>query len=241
MDTAQDVSRALMAYGTPERAAASGWFFKTGPGQYGEGDVFIGVTVPEQRTIAKEYENLPLKEIEMLLEDRRHECRATAIFILTRQFAKADKKTQAKIVRFYMKHFSRVNNWDLVDSSARPILGTWLLSQPEKERAILYKLATSKKLWERRVSIVATHAFIVEEEFKDTFAIADILLSDTEDLMHKAVGWMLREVGKRSTKDLESYLKKNAAIMPRTALRYALEHFPDSVRKEYMGMKKRAS
>ncbi len=229
-----------MKCGSSERAASSSWFFKTGPGQYGKGDVFMGVTVPEQRAIAKEFRDLPLPEIEALLDDRRHECRLTALLILTLRFGRADEKLRAKIVRFYLGHLSRVNNWDLVDSSARPILGAWLLTVPKKERAVLYKLALSKALWDRRVAIVATHAFIAEEEFDDTFAIADMLLSDKEDLMHKAVGWMLREVGKRSTRDLEAYLKKNAAAMPRTALRYALEHFPDSVRKEYMGMKKKA-
>lgn len=226
--TAKLVERALKARGTAKRAKASAWYFKTGKGQYGYGDVFIGVTVPEQRKIAKQYANLPLSEIKKLLASKFHECRLTALLILVAQFLNADEKTRAKIAKFYLTNIKRVNNWDLVDLSAPYILGKYLF---DKDKKILYKLAKSKNIWERRVAILSTFEFIRNGYFNDVYLIAELLLNDTHDLMHKATGWMLREVGKRSRPTLIEFLKKHASHMPRTALRYAIEHFPENERK----------
>ena len=232
--TAGIVEAALKKIGTPKKAKASAWFFKTGKGQYGYGDVFLGVTVPEQRMIAKEYQALPLNEIDRLLKHPAHECRMTALLILSRQFAAADETARTTIVHFYLAHTSRINNWDLVDGSAPNILGVYLLDKP---RGILAELARSNNLWERRIAILVTLAFIRRGEYEDTFAIAKILLKDPEDLIQKAVGWMLREVGNRSRPIEEGFLKKYAAVMPRTALRYAIEKFPEKQRKAYLAMR----
>ncbi len=231
---AKSVEQDLKKLGSKEKSESSQWFFKTGKGQYGYGDVFIGVTVPEQRKVAKKYADLALPDIENLLSSKFHECRLTALLILCSQYKKAEEKTQKTIVKFYLSHLERVNNWDLVDTSARNILGEYLV---DKDRSWLYKLARSQNIWERRVAIVATHAFIVRHDFDDTLAIATILLDDTHDLIHKAVGWMLREVGKRSRPALITYLNEYSSKMPRTALRYAIEHFPEAQRKRYMAKK----
>ncbi|MFZ2500542.1 MAG: DNA alkylation repair protein [Minisyncoccia bacterium] len=232
LPTASTVERELKSLGTTVRARNCEWFFKTGKGQYGEGDVFIGVTVPEQRKVAKKYRGLALGEVEKLLEHKTHECRLTALLILVDQYKRGDEKTHEKIAKFYLKHAKRVNNWDLVDTSAPNILGTYLL---KRDRRVLYKLAKSKNLWERRIAIVATFAFISNRESADTFAIVEILLTDTHDLIHKATGWMLREVGKRvSLPALTTFLNKHKAQMPRTALRYAIEHFPPEIRKAFL-------
>lgn len=229
--TAQKILRDLKKISTPLKAKASAWFFKTGKGQYGEGDVFMGVTVPEQRVIARKYAKLPLSEIEKLLKNKIHEARLTALLILVSQFEKASEVEQKKIVSWYLAHTRWINNWDLVDSSARYILGSYLLS---KDRKLLYKLAKSKNIWERRIAIVATHAFILNGEYKDTFKIGEILFTDSHDLIHKAVGWMLRETDKRNLKELRVFLIKHAREMPRTALRYAIEHFSPEERKRFM-------
>ncbi|MEK7649871.1 MAG: DNA alkylation repair protein [Patescibacteria group bacterium] len=227
------IEQDLKRLGTPHRAKVSAWFFKTGPGHYGHGDIFYGVTVPEQRRIAKRYKDLLLTEIARLFVNPVHECRLTALLILVGQYQRADKKDQARITKFYVAHAKQINNWDLVDSSASYILGTEL---QDKKRNILYKLARSKNLWERRIAIVSTHAFIRRGDLIDTFCIAAILMHDTHDLIHKAAGWMLREAGKRDQCALEDFLEKHAARMPRTMLRYAIEKFPDQKRKAYLSM-----
>jgi 3-methyladenine DNA glycosylase AlkD len=221
----------LQALGSPTKAKSSAWFFKSGPGQYGEGDIFIGVTVPEQRVVAKRYRDLPLSEIEKLLSSPIHEHRLTALMILVLSFDRADVKKKKEIYSFYLTHAKRANNWDLVDTSAQ-IVGKFLLGK--KDRSILVKLARSKNLWERRIAIVATHELIGANDFVMTLHIAEMLLKDTHDLIHKAVGWMLREVGKRDEKAEEVFLQKHYKTMPRTMLRYAIERFSPSQKAFYM-------
>lgn len=234
MPDASQVANDLEELAAPARAEASSWFFKTAKGEYGHGDIFLGVGVPAQRRIAKRYSRLPLPELRKLLQSRFHECRLTALFILVGQYRKADPKARQKIVRFYLANRRRVNNWDLVDSSAPYILGHHLLNH---DRSVLYKLARSTNLWDRRIAILATAALIREGEYDDTLRISEMLLLDEHDLIHKAVGWMLREVGNRSPADEEKFLKTNAARMPRTMLRYAIEKFPEGKRKAYLGMR----
>jgi len=225
------IKRELRQKGDPVRAEHSRRFFKTGKGQYGEGDVFLGLSVPEMREIAKKYKDLELSEIEKLLRSKIHEERFTAIEILNFKYKDALAPARSKIVNFYLKYKEFVNNWDLVDDSAPYILGNWLL---DKDTKILHKLAGSKSLWDRRIAIVATFAFIKNDRFKDTLEISEKLLDDDEDLIHKAVGWMLREVGKKDIKLLEKFLAKHASHMPRTALRHAIERFPESKREKYL-------
>jgi 3-methyladenine DNA glycosylase AlkD len=234
MHTASDVITALSKKGSKRKALASQRFFKTGKGEYGEGDIFWGVTVPEQRTIARMFQDLSLSEAKKLLHHRVHECRLTGLIMLSEKYSRADLPTQSAIVRLYLKEAKRVNNWDLVDTSAPRILGAHLAT---RDRSILYRLASSKDLWERRIAIVATLAFITRNDFKDTIAISKILLSDKHDLIHKAVGWMLREVGKRSRGTLVDFLEQHAHKMPRTALRYSIEHFSPSERKIFLASK----
>lgn len=206
-------------------------FFKTGKGEYGEGDVFLGLTVPQSRVISKEFLNLPFEELKTLLESKYHEARLVALHILTYRFQKSDEKEQKKIYEFYLKNIKGVNNWDLVDTSAPGIAGGYLFS---RDRKILFKLVKSKNLWERRIAIVGTYYFIKKDDFKDTLRISEMLLSDKEDLIHKAVGWMLREVGKKDEKVLCDFLDKNYKSMPRTTLRYAIEKFDDRKRLYYL-------
>lgn len=232
MLTANNVERSLKKLGTKKKAESSAWFFKTGVGQYGHGDVFIGVTVPEQRKVAKGYYDLALPEISKLLANKYHECRLTALLILVHQYKTGDERMREKIAKFYLKHTKHINNWDLVDLSASYILGEYLF---DKDRAVLYKLVKSKNIWERRIAIITTHMFIRKGEYKDTFILAEILLTDTHDLIHKAVGWMLREVGKRVSRPaLVSFLEVHAHHMPRTTLRYAIEHFSEPERKKFL-------
>jgi 3-methyladenine DNA glycosylase AlkD len=235
---ASDVIKELRSVGTPERAKALSWFFKTGKGQYGEGDVFFGITVPEQRKVALRFREMPLGEIEKLLNDKVHECRLTALLILVEQYRRGTDKERARIAAFYLAHAKRINNWDLVDLSAPRIVGEHLLG---RNRKVLYRLARSKNLWERRIAILSTFTFIREGDFKDALAIAELLLKDEHDLIHKAVGWMLREIGKRSLAAEKSFLKKHAARMPRTTLRYAIERFPEHVRKEYLSITRKGA
>ncbi len=238
MMISDSVIKDLKKIATKKKAEASAWFFKTGKGEYGHGDIFLGVTVPEQRSLARKYSDLPLLEIKKLLESKYHECRLTALLILVNKYEKVDEDEKQKIVKFYLSHTKNVNNWDLVDSSAPYILGDYLLSSHlEAElpsRRILYKLAKSKNLWERRIAIISTMAFIKVGQFDDTLKISEILLSDKHDLIHKAVGWMLREVGKKSQHALEKFLKKHKKLLPRTTLRYAIERFPEKLRKDYL-------
>lgn len=216
----------------PEKAAFLPKFFKTGPGQYGEGDQFIGVVVPNQRKIAKKYKNLPLAEIQKLIISPIHEHRLTSLFILVHQFQKGDGNKQKEIYEFYLKNKHQVNNWDLVDSSAHKIVGAYLLN---KDRSILYELAHSHNLWDRRIAMISCFAFTDQEDFEDALAIADILVNDEHDLIHKAVGWVLREVGKKDQRVEEEFLMKHYKTMPRTMLRYAIEKFTRQKRDFYLG------
>lgn len=228
---AESVLRYIKKLGSPQKSKSSARFFKTGKGQYGEGDIFFGVTVPEQRGVAKKYKDLPLPEIQKLINTKVHECRLTALIILVAQYEQANQKDKEKIYKFYLKNSKKVNNWDLVDSSAPYIVGDFLLN---KDRSVLYKLANSKNLWEKRISIVSTMKFISKGDFRETLEISKILFGDKEDLIHKAVGWMLREVGKKSEKALDNFLKKHGNLMPRTSLRYSIEKFSKSKRKYYL-------
>ena len=225
--------RALRAQAHPDRVAGITRFFKCGPGEYGEGDAFIGVTVPAQRAVARQFRDLPLKESEKLLMSRIHEERLTALFILVGQFTRGDERTRRQIFRLYMRRLRFINNWDLVDSSAAPIVGGWLEDKP---RGLLDRLARSTHLWSRRVAMIATFHYIHRRDHRDAIRIATILVNDTHDLIHKAVGWMLREVDKRaSPAALTAFLHRHAATMPRTMLRYAIERLPATERKLWMG------
>ena len=224
----QDVLSELRKLGTKERAISSQRYFKTGKGQYGEGDVFLGLTVPEQRAISKKFSNLELNEVKKLVECKEHEARLTGLLILVEQYNKTKNK---EIVDFYLEHTNYVNNWDLVDLTAHRILGAYLV---DKNRDILYKLAKSNHLWEKRISIVSCFAFIKDNDFKDAIKISEILLNDKHDLIHKAVGWVLREIGKKNLKVEEDFLLKYHKKMPRTMLRYAIEKFDEKKRKFYL-------
>jgi len=230
--SAQTILAELAASADPIRAAAGQRYFKTGPGQYGAGDIFIGVTVPVVRLIAKRHRSLVLDEIEPLLASPLHEARLTGLLIMTYAMARADESGRGALVYFYLAHTDRINNWDLVDSSASHILGEYYLTHPGREK--LYALAVSSNLWERRIAIIATFAFIGAGEYGDTLAIAELLLGDREDLIHKAVGWALREVGKRDQAAEEEFLRAHASTMPRTMLRYALERLSPERRAYYL-------
>jgi 3-methyladenine DNA glycosylase AlkD len=232
--TAALVRRALRQFASPERATFVTGFFKTGKGEYGEGDVFLGCTVPECRIVVKEFRELPLPEVENLLVSRIHEERLAGLLILVNQFERAkDEMPRQKIFRLYCKRMACVNNWDLVDSSAPNIVGGWLADKP---RGLLDTLARSKVLWYRRIAIVATFHFIRRGESKDAVRIAEMLVNDEQDLIHKAVGWMLREVEKRASAEaLNKFLKRHAATMPRTMLRYAIERLTPAEREFWMG------
>ena len=224
----RDLKKELASAADPERARSMAWFFKTGEGQYGQGDRFIGLTVPVSRRIAHRYVHLPLTDVAKVLASPIHEYRFVALEILVAQY---ERGTERAVFDFYLKHTKFVNNWDLVDTSAPYIVGHHLLTRPRK---VLYRLAKSKNLWERRIAIVSTQTLIRAGEIEDTFAIAKILLVDDHDLIHKAVGWMLREAGKQSAADLVKFLKDHYAQMPRTALRYAIERFPQPHRKQML-------
>lgn len=206
-------------------------FFKTGKGQYGAGDVFLGIMVPIQREIAKKYTDLSLNDIQKLLKSKIHEHRLTALIILVTKYKKSNEAEKKIIYEFYLRNARTINNWDLVDTSAPYIVGQYLL---DKNKAVLYKLAKSNNLWEKRIAILSTQAFIRAGKFDDTLKIAKILLKDKHDLIHKAVGWMLREVGNRSMIAEEKFLQKHYKAMPRTALRYAIEKFPKQKQEFYL-------
>ena len=204
-------------------------FFRTGPGEYGEGDEFLGLKVPQIRKLAREFRALPLKEVEGLLKSKWHEARLLALVILVDQFERADERMRDAIFRLYLRSTKFINNWDLVDASAPHIVGAHI-----KDRSLLTKLARSKSLWERRIAIVATQHFIRNHDLKDTFRLAKNLLDDKHDLIHKATGWMLREAGKRDRDALVAFLEEHATRMPRTMLRYAIEKFPPALRRRLM-------
>lgn len=230
--TLLSLRKLLKSYYNKERSEHSKRFFKTGPGEYGEGDEFLGMSVPEERKISKEYILLSLSDVERLLHSKIHEERTIALMILVYKYDKLNEESEKKIIfDLYLRNTEWINNWDLVDVTAPNIVGNYLL---EKDRKILYKLANSKSLWEKRIAIISTFAFIRKNQFSDTLKISEILLNDKHDLIHKAVGWMLREVGKRDQKTEEDFLKRYNKIMPRTMLRYAIERFPEILRKKYM-------
>ena len=229
--TAADLQAELRRIAKPEIAKTSAWFFKTGPGDYGEGDQFIGVKVPEVRRVARTFRDLPLTEIGRLLDSPIHEDRLAALVVLVWQVERGDEVKQKQIFDFYLAGTARINNWDLVDVSAPQIVGGWLA---RRSRKVLLRLARSKSLWERRIAILATLHFIREHDFGDTLTIAEMLLADKHDLIHKATGWMLREVGKRDEAALAGFLDRFAPSMPRTMLRYAIERLPESKRRAYM-------
>lgn len=232
MSNAKDVQNALAKLATLAKAKSSAWFFKTGPGQYGEGDQFIGVTLPEQRVVAREFKDLQLAEIEKLITSPIHEHRMTGLIILVNQFKKSDEAGRKSIYGFYLSHTANVNNWDLVDGSAADIVGAYLA---DKNKTILMQLAKSDLLWERRIAMISTFYFIKQSDPIEAFKIAEILMNDKEDLMHKAVGWMLREIGKKCGRPvLEGWLKAHYQTLPRTALRYAIEHFEPDRRQAYL-------
>ena len=217
----------------PVQAEKLQGFFKTGPGEYGEGDIFLGVKVPEQRRIAKKHRDISLDETTELLQSNIHEHRLTSLFILVDKFAKTDEEIKEKIVELYLANTAYVNNWDLVDSSAHKIIGPWLMDKP---RDLLYKLAESESLWERRISMIATFPFIRKGDLSDAVALAKKLMHDEHDLIHKATGWVLREVGKKDIDLLYSFLDEYTPEMPRTMLRYAIEKLPEKKRKYYLNL-----
>ena len=229
--TAQDLQARLRCLASPRDAAFLARFFKTGPGQYGEGDVFIGVRVPVIRKVAGQFHDLALPEIECLLHSEIHEDRLAALVILVLRAAKADAETRKLAYNFYLANTRYINNWDLVDLSAPQLVGVYLA---DRSRKSLYRLAKSSWLWDRRISILATFHFIRQGDFGDTLKIAEVLLADQQDLIHKAVGWMLREVGKRDLPALEDFLGRRCNSMPRTMLRYAIERLPEKKRRAYL-------
>ena len=217
-----------------ETAAVLQRFFKTGAGEYGEGDVFIGIKVPPLRKLSSEFGDATLPTLRTLLKSKIHEERTLALMILARQFAGADENLRERIYDFYLAHTRFINNWDLVDGSAPYIVGPFLW---ERDRSELYRLAKSSSLWERRIAMLATFYFIRQNDFNDALQISALLIDDKHDLIHKAVGWMLREIGKRNLAAEESFLKVHCRTMPRTMLRYAIERFPESQRRKYLLLK----
>lgn len=241
VQTLNGLKKDLRRAANPEKAAFFPRFFKSGPGEYGEGDQFLGVTVPLQRQIAKQFKDLPLKEVEKLIMSPWHEERLTGLFILTSQFARGDETHKKIIYEFYMAHTKYVNNWDLVDSSAHLIVGPWLDGRPEKMKT-LQKLAMSKLLWDRRIAMLATFHYIRRGKADEVLVIAEQLIADSHDLIQKAVGWMLREMGKNVDESLlEAFLDTHAATMPRTALRYAIERLSTEKKLHYMSMRSKTT
>jgi 3-methyladenine DNA glycosylase AlkD len=227
----QGIHARLQLLGDPKRAEVLKRFFKTGPGEYGEGDVFVGIRAPVIRKLVKEYQALSLSETVKLLQSSIHESRALALLILVRAYAKGDASLQEKIYTLYLQNTRFFNNWDLVDISAEHIVGPRLRYL---SKAPLHALAASNLLWERRIAVMATFHYIKHGEFTETLYVAGMLLSDTEDLIHKAVGWMLREIGKRDHISEEVFLRAHYKLMPRTMLRYAIERFPEDLRQRYL-------
>jgi 3-methyladenine DNA glycosylase AlkD len=233
---AENVKNQLLKLGDPVRAVHSLRFFKTGKGQYGEGDKFIGCTVPQTRSVAAMYTNLTLNDVSKLLNDEIHECRLCALVILTNKYNKANELERYEILNFYLANTKRINNWDLVDISAHKIVGEWFKNR--EDRSLLQELANSKLLWDQRIAIVTTYTFIRNNDFNETLMLSEKFLTHKHDLMHKACGWMLREVGKRDEATLTYFLDKHAHHMPRTMLRYTIEKFPEELRKHYLNIKK---
>ena len=229
--TSEKIQKRLRSFASKEKARLLMGFFKTGPGQYGEGDRFLGVMVPQTRRVEKEFRDAPLSEVTKLLRSAWHEERLLALLMLVSRFERGDEALRKKVFALYRNNTRYINNWDLVDLSAPKIVGPHL---DGGDRSMLYRLVRSKNLWERRIAILATFAYIRNSDFRDALALAEQLLDDEHDLMHKAVGWMLREVGKKDVAVLEGFLKKHLRAMPRTTLRYAIERFPEARRKRYL-------
>ena len=229
--TAAAALKQMKAIATPARAKALARFFKTGPGEYGEGDEFLGVTMQQLRTLAKEAE-LPVDEADALLASEWHEARMLALLALVRAYHRGDEETRARIYELFLARTARINNWDLIDVTVEHVIGRHLL---ERSREPLFALARSSSLWERRIAVLSTFAFIKRGEAGPTLRIAEMLLEDEHDLIHKGVGWMLREIGEKCSKrELTAFLDRHAATMPRTMLRYALEKLPAAERRRYM-------
>lgn len=223
--------RHLKELGDAEIARHSTRFFKTGKGEYGEGDKFLGIRVPVLRKLVKTYQDWPILDVSKLLKSEFHEERLLALLMLVALFSSGTAEDQQGIYRLYLRNTENINNWDLVDSSAEHIVGAYLINRSKKP---IYKLARSDNFWERRIAMMSTYHFIKKNEFKDALGIAEILKNDAEDLIHKAVGWMLREIGKRKLSVEESFLKKHYKNMPRTMLRYAIEKFDEKKRRKYL-------
>lgn len=231
--TARIMSARLRTHASREKAKVLQRFFKTGQGEYGEGDIFLGVVMPDIRKTAREFQDAPIAEIEKLLRSPIHDERMLALLLLVRRFETGDDALKKKIYGLYLKNTRSINNWDLVDLSAPNIVGAYLLGRSRKP---LYALARSRDLWKRRIAILSTFAFIRQHDFTDALAISEILVRDEHDLIQKAAGWMLREIGKRSLRTEETFLRRYCTVMPRTMLRYAIERFPEKKRKKYLNM-----
>ena len=232
MKKIRGLKRVLKKEANAKRAKSSLWFFKTGKGDYGEGDRFLGINNPVARKIAKDFSDLPIKYLSQTIKSKFHEERLITLLILVSKFNRAATAGEEKIFNFYLKHTKYINNWDLVDLSAHQIVGAYL---EHKDKKILYKLAKSKSLWERRIAVISTFHYIKNKNPQHSLKIAEILVNDKHDLIHKAVGWMLREIGKRCGEEIEErFLKKHYKTMPRTMLRYAIERFNDKKRKFYL-------
>lgn len=229
--TSQVIKRRLRQFASKEKARVLQRFFKTGPGEYGEGDIFLGVVVPDIRSVAKEFQSAPLREVILLLRSAIHEERLLALFMLVSAYARGDDYLKKNIYSLYLRNTKYINNWDLVDLSSPNIVGAHLL---DRSRIPLYTFAKSRDLWKRRIAMLATFHFIKQNDFNDTLCLSKILLTDEHDLIHKAVGWMLREVGKRDLSAEEKFLQQHFRKMPRTMLRYAIERFPEGKRRKYL-------
>ncbi|MEI7675162.1 MAG: DNA alkylation repair protein [Bacteroidales bacterium] len=233
--TALEIMQKLKSIANPEKALQLQQFFKTGEGEYGEGDLFMGITVPEQRKIATAFLYTSLVELEKLLADKYHECRLTALLILVAKYQKTnDQQLKKEIYELYLRNTKNINNWDLVDSSAHHIVGDYLT---DKDRTILYRLAESELLWDQRIAVISTFKFIRNEDFGDTLLLSEKLLTHKHDLMHKAIGWMLREVGNRNKSVLVDFLMEYSTEMPRIMLRYAIEKFEEEERQYFLKRK----
>jgi 3-methyladenine DNA glycosylase AlkD len=231
--TAKFILNELFSVANPEKAKFLQGFFKTGKGQYAENDVFLGIVTPQVRDIVKNNKGIPLSEVQKLLDSEFHEARLAGLLFLVQQFKKSKKEEERKeIFDFYLKNARRANNWDLVDVTCKDVIGGYLLDKGDRD--ILYQLAESDNLWEQRIAIVSTWMFIKHKDYTETLAISEKLLNHKHDLMHKAVGWMLREVGKKEKETLVDFLEIHYKNMPRTSLRYAIEHFSPEERERFM-------
>jgi 3-methyladenine DNA glycosylase AlkD len=232
---AREIDKRVRTLANPDRATVMQRFFKTGSGEYGEGDRFLGVSLPDIRALAREYRGTAVGELDRLLRSPWHETRLLAVIMLAEAYRRGDATARDRIYRLYLRRTDRINNWDLVDVTAPRVVGEHLVTRP---RGVLGRLARSKSVWERRIAIIATQTFIRLGQFDDTIALARQLLDDDHDLIHKAVGWMLREVGNRDEAVLRRFLDQHASAMPRTALRYAIEKLPPRVRGRYLAVKR---